>query len=89
VAAQEEPDKFKETIRAKTRRTHGHSLQVIIEDVNRTTTGWFEYFNTASRTHSATWMPGYGCGYAVFSANAKVVEGAAVVAIIKSGHYLL
>ena len=37
-------DKFKETIRAKTRRTHGHSLQVIIEDVNRTTTGWFEYF---------------------------------------------
>jgi RNA-directed DNA polymerase len=37
-------DKFKDAIRAKTQRTHGHSLQVIIEDVNRTTKGWFEYF---------------------------------------------
>jgi RNA-directed DNA polymerase len=37
-------DKFKDTIRAKTRRTHGHSLQVIIADVNRTAKGWFEYF---------------------------------------------
>jgi RNA-directed DNA polymerase len=37
-------DKFKDTIRAKTRRTNGHSLQVIIENVNRTTKGWFEYF---------------------------------------------
>ncbi len=37
-------DKFKETIRAKTKRTNGHSLQAIIEDVNRTTRGWFEYF---------------------------------------------
>ena len=37
-------DKFKDTIRAKTRRTNGHSLQAIIEDVNRTTRGWFEYF---------------------------------------------
>jgi RNA-directed DNA polymerase len=36
--------KFKDAIRAKTKRAHGHSLQVIIEDVNRTTKGWFEYF---------------------------------------------
>jgi RNA-directed DNA polymerase len=36
--------KFKAAIRAKTKRANGHSLQVIIEDVNRTTTGWFEYF---------------------------------------------
>jgi RNA-directed DNA polymerase len=36
--------KFKEAIRAKTKRANGHSLQVIIEDVNRMTTGWFEYF---------------------------------------------
>ena len=41
---QKSVDKFKETIRAKTKRTNGHSLQVIIEDVNRTTKGWFEYF---------------------------------------------
>jgi len=37
-------DKVKDTIRAKTRRTNGHSLQVIIENVNRTAKGWFEYF---------------------------------------------
>jgi len=43
-------DKFKGTIRAKTRRTHGHSLQGIIEDVNRTTTGWFEYFKHSYKT---------------------------------------
>lgn len=36
--------KFKEAIRVKTKRTNGHRLQVIIEDVNRTTAGWFEYF---------------------------------------------
>ncbi len=37
-------EKFKDTIRAKTRRTEGRSLQAIIADVNRTTKGWFEYF---------------------------------------------
>ena len=36
--------KFRDTIRAKTRRTNGQSLKVIIEDVNRTLKGWFEYF---------------------------------------------
>jgi RNA-directed DNA polymerase len=36
--------KFKDTIRAKTRRLNGHSLQAIITDVNRTLRGWFEYF---------------------------------------------
>jgi RNA-directed DNA polymerase len=36
--------RFKEAIRAKTRRTRGESLQVIIEDVNLTTRGWFHYF---------------------------------------------
>src|SRR5215204_4348819 len=35
-------DKLKDTIRKKTKRTHGQSLQVIIEDVNRTLVGWFE-----------------------------------------------
>ncbi len=36
--------KFKDTIRAKTSRTSGHSLSCIIADVNRTLRGWFEYF---------------------------------------------
>jgi RNA-directed DNA polymerase len=35
---------LKTAVRAKTRRTHGHSLAVIIADVNRTLRGWFEYF---------------------------------------------
>jgi RNA-directed DNA polymerase len=36
--------KLKTTIRAKTRRTEGRSLPVIIADVNRTLKGWFGYF---------------------------------------------
>jgi RNA-directed DNA polymerase len=36
--------KFKDAIRAKTRRNHGHSLHRIIEDTNRTLRGWFGYF---------------------------------------------
>jgi RNA-directed DNA polymerase len=42
--------KFKDTIRGKTRRKNGQSLQAIIEDVNRTTRGWFEYFKHSHRT---------------------------------------
>ena len=37
-------EKLKDTIRAKTRRTSGHSLPTIIADVNRTLRGWMEYF---------------------------------------------
>jgi len=36
--------KLKDTIRSKTKRSNGRSLAVIIEDVNRTLRGWFEYF---------------------------------------------
>jgi RNA-directed DNA polymerase len=36
--------KLKDTIRSKTKRSNGRSLGVIIEDVNRTLRGWFEYF---------------------------------------------
>jgi RNA-directed DNA polymerase len=36
--------KFKDTIRAKTRRNHGESLRRVIEDLNRTLRGWFGYF---------------------------------------------
>jgi RNA-directed DNA polymerase len=42
--------KFKDTIRAKTRRTEGRSLCMIIADLNRTLRGWFEYFKHSHRT---------------------------------------
>jgi RNA-directed DNA polymerase len=43
-------DKFKDTIRVKTKRNNGLSLPMIIEDVNRTTAGWFEYFKHSYHT---------------------------------------
>ncbi|HEX2520884.1 MAG TPA: group II intron reverse transcriptase/maturase [Terriglobia bacterium] len=46
--------KFKDTIRAKTKRTNGHSLQVIIANVNRTAKGWFTYFK---HSHLYTFRP--------------------------------
>jgi RNA-directed DNA polymerase len=42
--------KFKDALRMKTRRTHGQSLAVIIADVNRTSMGWFGYFQHSHRT---------------------------------------
>src|SRR2546425_4691958 len=41
--------KFKDTIRAKTGRRHGHSLTHIITEVNQTARGWFEYFKHSQR----------------------------------------
>jgi RNA-directed DNA polymerase len=41
--------KLRDTIRAKTRRTSGHSMTQIIADVNRTLRGWFEYFKHSIR----------------------------------------
>ena len=41
---------FRDTIRAKTRRTNGQSLKVIIAEVNRTLRGWFEYFKHSDKT---------------------------------------
>lgn len=41
---------FRDTIRAKTRRTNGQSLKVIIAEVNRTLKGWFEYFKHSDHT---------------------------------------
>jgi RNA-directed DNA polymerase len=46
--------KFKDTIRANTKRNNGQSLQMIINDVNRTLGGWFEYFK---HSHSTTFYP--------------------------------
>lgn len=45
--------KFKDTVRMKTRRTSGQSLSSIIEDLNRTLRGWYEYFK-----HSHHWVFG-------------------------------
>jgi len=46
--------KFKDKIRAKTKRNSGQSLQVIIANVNRTTRGWFAYFK---HSHLYTFRP--------------------------------
>lgn len=46
--------KFKDTIRHKTKRTNGHSLEAIIDRVNQTTEGWFEYFK---HSHFTTFRP--------------------------------
>jgi RNA-directed DNA polymerase len=42
--------KLKDSIRAKTKRTSGHSLSAIISDLNRTLMGWFAYFKHSRRT---------------------------------------
>lgn len=42
-------DKLKETIRDKTKRTSGRSMQCIIEDINRSLRGWFEYFQHSNK----------------------------------------
>ena len=46
--------KLKDTVRAKTRRNNGHSLTEIIETLNRTTKGWFEYYK---HSHWTTFEP--------------------------------
>jgi RNA-directed DNA polymerase len=40
-------DKLKDTIRIKTKRTRGESLDAVIVDLNRTLRGWFGYFRQA------------------------------------------
>jgi RNA-directed DNA polymerase len=42
--------KFKDAVRAKTKRTDGRSLARIIADLNRTVRGWFAYFKHSYRT---------------------------------------
>lgn len=42
--------KLKDAVRQKTRRTNGHSLAVIIDDLNRLLRGWFEYFKHSRST---------------------------------------
>lgn len=45
--------KLKESIRAKTGRSNGHSLECIIASVNGTLDGWFEYFK---HSHGRTFL---------------------------------
>ena len=46
--------KFKDTIREKTKRTDGNSMTRIIERVNQTVRGWYEYFKYG---HWTTFKP--------------------------------
>ena len=41
--------KLKDAIRTKTGRSNGHSLSVIVSDVNLTLKGWFEYFKHSNK----------------------------------------
>jgi len=47
-------DKFKDAIRAKTKRTSGDSLAFIVSRVNQTLYGWFTYFQ---HSHGTTFRP--------------------------------
>jgi RNA-directed DNA polymerase len=51
--------KLRDAIRAKTPRKHGHSLGVIIANVNWTTRGWFEYFKHASHVNTFRGLDGW------------------------------
>jgi RNA-directed DNA polymerase len=46
--------RFRDTIRAKTRRTQGQNLAATIVDLNRTLVGWFGYFKHSYKTTFAT-----------------------------------
>jgi RNA-directed DNA polymerase len=51
--------KLKDTVRAKTPRNRGQSLAVIIDDLNRTLRGWFQYFQHSPRhtlSHLDAWV---------------------------------
>ena len=70
--------KLKDTIRAKTRRTDGHSLPAIIATLNRTLRGWFGYFQHSYRTRLRG--PGQldsrrGCGASCASAQGRRGRG--------------
>jgi RNA-directed DNA polymerase len=47
-------EKFKESIRTKTKRTNGQSLPTIIVTLNRSLQGWFNYFK---HSHPRTFAP--------------------------------
>jgi RNA-directed DNA polymerase len=43
-------DRFKDTIREKTRRSQGRSMTKICQDLNRSLRGWFEYYKHSKAT---------------------------------------
>ncbi|MCE7911650.1 MAG: group II intron reverse transcriptase/maturase, partial [Candidatus Brocadia sp. AMX3] len=43
-------NKFKETIRHKTRRTSGESMKCITGELNQSLRGWYEYFKHSHKT---------------------------------------
>ena len=43
--------KLKFTLREKTRRTQGRSIEATIQDVNTTLVGWFEYFKHVTKRY--------------------------------------
>jgi RNA-directed DNA polymerase len=43
--------KLRESIKPKTRRTNGRSMEAIVADLNRTLRGWYGYFKHASPGH--------------------------------------
>jgi RNA-directed DNA polymerase len=47
-------DKLKATIRTKTKRTNGHSFQDIVQSLNASLRGWYNYFKFCSPT-GGTW----------------------------------
>lgn len=47
-------NRLKDSIRAKTRRTRGQTLAVVVADLNRLLRGWFAYFKHA---HPCTFLP--------------------------------
>jgi len=47
-------DKLKDTLRHKTRRTQGKSIEEVIADLNLTLRGWFEYFK---HSHGSIFAP--------------------------------
>ena len=47
-------EKFKESIRHKTRRTQGQSMEAVIAEINPKLRGWFEYFKHSHRNVMGT-----------------------------------
>lgn len=41
--------KLKDTVRSKTKRSHGKSMPAIIRELNKTLVGWFEYFKHSNK----------------------------------------
>ena len=52
--------KLKDTLRVKTKRTSGQSLQFIVTDVNRTLRGWFAYFQHGLAEQFVDRQPPFG-----------------------------